>query len=130
MVLAHRWAALRLALARLAAIADATRSQASRRCRRAVRALERRGRGLRRAARANPNPHPNPNPNPKPNPNPNPNQVRLATGFRDDAFERSVGKYVRANHVQTAPDFRRSWKKVPSPVHPTPTPTPTPSPTP
>ena len=38
--------------------------------------------------------------------------VRLAASFRDDAFERSVAKYVRANHVQTAPDFRRSWRKA------------------
>ena len=43
--------------------------------------------------------------------------VRLAASFGDDAFERSVAKYVRANHVQTAPDFRRSWRKVPPHVH-------------
>jgi len=38
--------------------------------------------------------------------------VRLAAGFSDAAFERNVAKYVRANHVQTPPDFRRSWRKV------------------
>ena len=43
--------------------------------------------------------------------------VRLAASFGDDAFERSVAKYVRANHVQTAPDFRRSWRKVPPHAH-------------
>ena len=38
--------------------------------------------------------------------------VRLAAAYTDETFERAVAKYVRANHVQTEPDFRRSWKKA------------------
>jgi len=37
--------------------------------------------------------------------------VRVAAQFPMAAFERSVCKYVRAGHVQTAADFRRTWKK-------------------
>ena len=37
--------------------------------------------------------------------------VRVPTEFQMAAFERSVCKYVRAGHVQTAADFRRTWKK-------------------
>merc|ERR1712166_1433130 len=38
--------------------------------------------------------------------------VRVPTEFQMAAFERSVCKYVRAGHVQTAADFRRTWKKT------------------
>ncbi|KAL1524949.1 hypothetical protein AB1Y20_019825 [Prymnesium parvum] len=44
--------------------------------------------------------------------------VRLASSFDDSAFERSMGKYVRPNHIQTGPDFRRNWVKAAIPGSP------------
>lgn len=38
--------------------------------------------------------------------------VRLVEGFSDAQFDRSIAKYVRANHVQTTADWRRTWKKA------------------
>merc|ERR1712086_39102 len=40
-----------------------------------------------------------------------PERFRGHVSEQKAAFERSVCKYVRAGHVQTAADFRRTWKK-------------------
>eukprot|EP00767_Chilomastix_cuspidata_P005676 gnl/Chilomastix_cuspidata/5924.p1 GENE.gnl/Chilomastix_cuspidata/5924~~gnl/Chilomastix_cuspidata/5924.p1 ORF type:complete len:1066 (+),score=314.62 gnl/Chilomastix_cuspidata/5924:74-3199(+) len=38
--------------------------------------------------------------------------VRLAAAFSLGQFERSIAKYVRADHIQTDASFRRAWKKA------------------
>ncbi len=38
--------------------------------------------------------------------------VRSADRFPRDDFEARLAKFVRANHVQTEPDFRRNWKRA------------------
>ena len=39
--------------------------------------------------------------------------VRVARAFRSDEFAKgTIAKYVRANHVQTGPTWRRTWRKA------------------
>lgn len=38
--------------------------------------------------------------------------IRLAASFADVAFGQSIAKYVRANHIQTGADWRRTWQKA------------------
>lgn len=39
--------------------------------------------------------------------------VRLASGFSAEAFDESVFKWVRANHVQTDEHWTRNWQRAP-----------------
>ena len=38
--------------------------------------------------------------------------VRMTAAYTDEMFTRAVAKYVRANHMQTEPDFRKKWQKA------------------